>query len=158
MAQNGLRSPSSWFGQFAGNGHTLRVFDRGSGAGKECPEWADWRREAHSPQTFFSLGCAQALRKLTAECALSLTALSPPAQPAAPADLSEDDAARGPLVAQPETPASLSRLAVRRHDPRQEPGAVVPLAGICAGGGEQSPSLPRHVTFQKLSITFHPMD
>jgi hypothetical protein len=40
------------------------------------------------------------------------------------------------LVAQPETPASLSRLAVRRHDPRQEPGAVVPLAGICAGGSE----------------------
>jgi hypothetical protein len=55
----------------------------------------------------------------------------------------EDDADRGALVAQPETPASLSRLAVRRHDPRQEPGAVVPLAGICAGGGEQSPSLPR---------------
>ena len=36
-----------------------------------------------------------------------------------------------------------SRRAVQRHDPRQEPGAVVPLAGICAGGGEQSPSLPR---------------
>jgi hypothetical protein len=24
-----------------------------------------------------------------------------------------------------------------------EPGAVVPLAGICTGGGEQSPTLPR---------------
>jgi hypothetical protein len=44
---------------------------------------------------------------------------------------------------QPEVAAPLSRLAVRRHDPRWEPGAVVPLAGICAGGGEQSPSLPR---------------
>ena len=39
-----------------------------------------------------------------------------------------------PVGAQPETPASLSRLAVRHHDPRQEPGAVVPHAGICAGG------------------------
>jgi hypothetical protein len=28
-------------------------------------------------------------------------------------------------------------------DPRQEPGAVVPLAGICAGGGPQGPFLPR---------------
>jgi DNA-binding NarL/FixJ family response regulator len=36
-----------------------------------------------------------------------------------------------------------SNCAPARHDPRQEPGAVVPLAGICAGGGEQSPSLPR---------------
>ena len=33
-----------------------------------------------------------------------------------------------------------------RHDPRQEPGAVVPHAGICAGGGPQGPSLPRPVT------------
>ena len=30
-----------------------------------------------------------------------------------------------------------------RHDPRQEPGAVIPPAGICAGGGGQPPSLPR---------------
>src|SRR5208337_5141116 len=28
-------------------------------------------------------------------------------------------------------------------DLRQEPGAGKPHAGICAGGGEQSPSLPR---------------
>jgi RNA-directed DNA polymerase len=38
----------------------------------------------------------------------------------------------------------LPRRAVQHHDPRWEPSAVVPLAGICAGGGEQSPSLPRH--------------
>ena len=30
-----------------------------------------------------------------------------------------------------------------RQDPRQEPGAVVPLAGICAGGAGQPASLPR---------------
>jgi hypothetical protein len=45
--------------------------------------------------------------------------------------------------AQPEATAPLSRLAVRRHDPRWEPGALAAHAGICAGGGEQSPSLPR---------------
>jgi len=28
----------------------------------------------------------------------------------------------------------VSRCALARHHPRQEPGAVVPLAGICAGG------------------------
>jgi hypothetical protein len=34
---------------------------------------------------------------------------------------------------------------VRRptFDPREEPGALAAHAGICAGGGEQSPSLPR---------------
>jgi hypothetical protein len=56
------------------------------------------------------------------------------------------------LAAQPETPAPLSRLAVRRHDPRWEPGALAAHAGICAGGGEQSPSLPRRA----FSITYEP--
>jgi hypothetical protein len=69
-----------------------------------------------------------------------------------------DDADRGMLAAQPETPAPLSRLAVRRHDPRWEPGAVLPLAGICAGGGEQSPSLPRLGIFQRLRIPHHQVD
>jgi hypothetical protein len=53
--------------------------------------------------------------------------------PVAPADVPEDDADRGALVAEPETRAPLFRLAIRRPDPRWEPGAVVPLAGICAG-------------------------
>ena len=30
-----------------------------------------------------------------------------------------------------------------RYDLRQEPSAVIPHAGICAGGGPQGPSLPR---------------
>ncbi len=38
--------------------------------------------------------------------------------PAAQADVAEDDAACGTLAAQPETAAPLSRLAVRRRDPR----------------------------------------
>ena len=50
------------------------------------------------------------------------------------------------------------RLAVRRHDPRWQPGAVVPLAGICAGGGEQSPSLPRQLVLQRLIPTLRYFD
>src|SRR6516164_9908163 len=42
-------------------------------------------------------------------------------------------------------PASVARTTVPRHHPRQEPGALAALAGICAGGGEQSSSLPRPV-------------
>lgn len=37
------------------------------------------------------------------------------------------------------------RINASRHDSRQEPYAVVPHVRICAGGGEQSPSLPRPV-------------
>ena len=37
------------------------------------------------------------------------------------------------------------------HDPRWEPSAVVPLAGICAGGGEQSPSLPRRICSNNIA-------
>lgn len=36
-----------------------------------------------------------------------------------------------------------TRTSASRHDSRQEPYAVVPHVRICAGGGEQSPSLPR---------------
>jgi hypothetical protein len=38
---------------------------------------------------------------------------------------------------------SISLSAARRHHPRQEPSAVVPHAGICAGGGPKGPFLPR---------------
>jgi hypothetical protein len=62
------------------------------------------------------------------------------------------------LAAQSGAAAYLSRLAVRRHDPRWEPGAVVPLAGICAGGGEQSPFLPRRAFFNDLRTTRFSVD
>src|ERR1035437_7973770 len=39
--------------------------------------------------------------------------------------------------------AVLPREAFPRHHPRWEPGALAAPAGICAGGGEKSPSLPR---------------
>ena len=73
--------------------------------------------------------------------ALPLAALPAAAKPAASADVAEADADRGALAAQPEVTGPLSRLTVRHHDPRSEPRALAAHAGICAGGGEQSPSL-----------------
>ena len=51
--------------------------------------------------------------------------------------------ARRPLLSanQGAAPAALSPL--RRQNPREEPGALAAHAGICAGGEEQSSSLPR---------------
>ena len=37
-------------------------------------------------------------------------------------------------------------------DLRQEPGAGKPHAGICAGGGEQSPSLPRPLYLRRRFV------
>ena len=82
----------------------------------------------------------------------ALAALPPATKPATQADVAEDDADRGALAAQSEVAAPLSRLAVRRHDPRWEPGALAAHAGICAGGGEQSPSLSRRFEFNDLPI------
>jgi hypothetical protein len=50
-ARNSPSSRSSWFGQFARNGRSLRDSGRGSGVGKECPDWRDWRRERNCRQT-----------------------------------------------------------------------------------------------------------
>ena len=47
-----------------------------------------------------------------------------------PADLAADETTDRPLAATRAPSASTTRRAVQRHDPRQEPGAVVPLAGI----------------------------
>ncbi len=49
-----------------------------------------------------------------------------------------------PLVATGPHLPSLSFAPCARHHLRQEPSAGNPLAGICAGGTEQSVSLPRH--------------
>jgi hypothetical protein len=45
------------------------------------------------------------------------------------------------------TPAALSPF--RRQNPREEPGALAALAGICAGGGEQSLSRDNHTPLVK---------
>ncbi len=42
-----------------------------------------------------------------------------------------------------------------RHDPRQEPGAVVPHAGICPGGAPQGASLPESLIFIPLPRVGH---
>ena len=72
--------------------------------------------------------------------------MAPFAQAAKPEglpDLGEVHPARRPLLpANSDTaPAALSPL--RRQNPREEPGALAAPAGICAGGEEQSSSLPR---------------
>src|SRR3954454_23417647 len=50
-------------------------------------------------------------------------------------------------------PAPLARAAIRRDHPRREPSAVVPHAGICAGGGWQQPSLPQPIRVAERRIT-----
>src|SRR5580658_551132 len=49
----------------------------------------------------------------------------------------------GAALARIEYGPALRALCPITSDLRQEPGAGKPHAGICAGGGEQSPSLPR---------------
>ena len=47
------------------------------------------------------------------------------------------------------------RASASRHDLRQEPYAVVPHVRICAGGGEQSSSLPRPMHKPLLDVLLH---
>src|SRR4029434_1065599 len=65
-----------------------------------------------------------------------------PTQSAPPDDMAAHVCPRRALAAQTPYPSSVSRATPARHDPRQEPGAVVPHAGICAGGAGELASLP----------------
>ena len=47
----------------------------------------------------------------------------------------------------------ISDTADGRDHPRQEPGAVIPPAGICAGGGGQPPSLPRQLVLPRRAVS-----
>src|SRR4029077_823495 len=67
-------------------------------------------------------------------------------RPTAPIDVDANEDDRRPVPAIPTYPAPVARKAVPRHHPRWEPGALAAPAGICAGGGEKSPSLPRPLT------------
>jgi hypothetical protein len=60
----------------------------------------------------------RAPQRLLLPPALPLAALPPATKTATQADVAEDDADRGALAAQSQATAPLSRLAVRRHDPR----------------------------------------
>jgi hypothetical protein len=64
-------------------------------------------------------------------------------KPAQPSQLDPDEPLRGALATACPCAASLPKHAFRRHHPRQEPSAVVPHAGICAGGRPKGRSLPR---------------
>src|SRR5262249_52011534 len=56
------------------------------------------------------------------------------AQSAPSPDLAADVSTRDPVASRAPYNASVSRATPTRYAPRQEPGAVVPHAGICAGG------------------------
>ena len=64
-------------------------------------------------------------------------------QPAHPTELEPDGPPDHEVAATRPRAAPLSRRAIRRQNPRQEPSAVIPHAGICAGGRSQERSLPR---------------
>src|SRR5262245_54535756 len=59
---------------------------------------------------------------------------APPTKSAAPADLAADGRPRRTLAPYTAYLPSVSCATPVRYNPRQEPGAVVPHAGICAGG------------------------
>src|SRR5229473_2847226 len=73
----------------------------------------------------------------------ALARIAQATQPNGTPQLGEVHPVRRPLLSanQNYTPAALSPL--RRQNPREEPGALAALAGICAGGEEKSSSLPR---------------
>jgi hypothetical protein len=70
-------------------------------------------------------------------------------------DLAQDEPLDRPVDTARTSATPASRRALRRHIPRWEPGAIIPLAGICAGGGEQSPSLPRHLGGGTVDQSLH---
>src|ERR1700726_2591210 len=83
---------------------------------------------------------------------MALAQVAQATQPACIHELGEVYQHHRPLlpVGQDTTPAALSPL--RRQNPREEPGALAAHAGICAGGGEKSSSLPRPSALSSLSI------
>ena len=78
-----------------------------------------------------------------ASCEKTLAAGDEPARTERQDRRVSDESDRRTLASTTANLSPLSGGASGRHDPRQEPGAVVPLAGIRAGGGGQPPSLPR---------------
>src|ERR1019366_5077239 len=68
---------------------------------------------------------------------------TPPSQSAPPSELGTDEPPFKAVAPACPGAVSLPGSALRRSHLRQEPSAVVPLAGICAGGRPQGRSLPR---------------
>ena len=78
-------------------------------------------------------GNSQAIRAFRTQVA-PLVQSAPAPQPTPPPGLAAHEPPHAPMATARPDPASLPRSAFRRHHPRQEPSAVVPHAGICAGG------------------------
>src|SRR5688572_30840508 len=75
----------------------------------------------------------------------SLATLALPPQPDRPLQLGSDARTRSDLAADTTHPASLPISTSVRHHLRQEPSAVIPLAGICGGGHGQPRFLLRRL-------------
>lgn len=74
---------------------------------------------------------------------LALAAFASAAQSEGVPELGEIHPPYRPVLSADQDPAPAAVTPLRRQDPREEPGALAALAGICAGGGQQWPSLPR---------------
>src|ERR1700692_465959 len=87
----------------------------------------------------------------------ALARIAQATQPNGTPQLGEVHPVRRPLLSanQNYTPVALSPL--RRQNPREEPGALAALAGICAGGEEKSSSLPRPSARRLLLLTPCPL-
>ncbi len=64
-------------------------------------------------------------------------------KPAHSSQLGEDEPPRDSMATAGSHDAPLTERALQRHYSRQEPSAVVPHAGNCAGGRSKERSLPR---------------
>ena len=73
---------------------------------------------------------------------VALDSDAPAPEPTPPHDLGALQPDREEMAAPCPHRASLPQRALRRQDPRQEPGALIPHAGICPGGRPQGRSLP----------------
>ena len=69
--------------------------------------------------------------------------VAPATQPNGTPQLGEVHPARRPLLSANQDATPVAKSPLRRQNPREEPGALGAHAGICAGGEEQSSSLPR---------------
>src|SRR6202166_3906110 len=73
----------------------------------------------------------------------ALARVAQAAQPKGTPQLGEVHPARRPLLSANQDAPPFAMSPLRRQNPREEPGALAAHAGICAGGGEKSSSLPR---------------
>jgi Reverse transcriptase (RNA-dependent DNA polymerase) len=78
------------------------------------------------------------------------------AKPESATQLGEVCPARRPLLSANQDSTRPARPPLRRQNPREEPGALVAHAGICAGGGEKSSSLPRPSTARNKACVHRP--